>query len=29
MQPALKDAEISPDAIDHINAHCTSTPMGD
>ncbi len=29
MQRALKDAEISPDAIDHINAHGTSTPMGD
>ena len=29
MKRALKDAEISPDAIDHINAHGTSTPMGD
>ena len=29
MQRALKDAEISPDVIDHINAHGTSTPMGD
>ena len=29
MQRALKDAAISPDVIDHINAHGTSTPMGD
>ena len=29
MQRALKDAEISPDAIDHINTHGTSTPAGD
>lgn len=29
MQRALKDAEISPDVIDHINSHGTSTPMGD
>ena len=29
MQRALKDAAISPDAVDHINAHGTSTPMGD
>ena len=29
MQRALKDGGLSPDAIDHINAHGTSTPMGD
>ena len=29
MQRALKDAEITPDVIDHINTHGTSTPMGD
>ncbi len=29
MQRALNDAELSPDAIDHINAHGTSTPIGD
>ena len=29
MQRALKDAEIAPEVIDHINTHGTSTPMGD
>ncbi len=29
MSIALKQASINPDAIDHINAHATSTPVGD
>ena len=29
MQRALADAEIAPEAIDHINTHGTSTPAGD
>ena len=29
MQRAINDAGIQPDAIDHINTHGTSTPMGD
>jgi len=29
MQMALKRAEINPDQIDYINAHGTSTPVGD
>lgn len=29
MDMALKDANIKPDAVDYINAHATSTPVGD
>jgi 3-oxoacyl-[acyl-carrier-protein] synthase II len=29
MKNAMKNAQINPDAIDYINAHGTSTPLGD
>jgi 3-oxoacyl-(acyl-carrier-protein) synthase len=29
MREALRDAELNPDAIDHINAHATGTPSND
>jgi 3-oxoacyl-[acyl-carrier-protein] synthase II len=29
MERALKDAAISPDTVDYINTHGTSTPLGD
>jgi 3-oxoacyl-[acyl-carrier-protein] synthase II len=29
MRMALKDAQITPDKVDYVNAHGTSTPIGD
>ena len=29
MRDAIGDAGLEPDAVDHINAHATSTPLGD